>query len=191
MLVSYDGGAYSGWQLQSQEPSIQAEIEAALSMVLREGRRTLSVCATGRTDSGVHAEGQVRAGGRCWTQALAGWFVGCCHCTWGARLNPEPSVRAALAPATPTQVVQFFTNVSTIDPQRLPFKLNSLLPDDIRVREMHPTAPDFVVTVSAIDKVGGSVCVLVTPDLGMQRVLLWWGCRWLAHHLPVSGLRLC
>lgn len=60
MIVSYDGTAYSGWQLQSRARTIQGEIERALSTVLREDRQTLCVCAAGRTDAGVHAVGQVR-----------------------------------------------------------------------------------------------------------------------------------
>lgn len=65
MLVSYDGTAYSGWQLQlqSRARTIQAEIERALSTVLRDDRATLGVCAAGRTDAGVHAVGQVRLAG--------------------------------------------------------------------------------------------------------------------------------
>jgi len=59
MVLSYDGTAYSGWQLQTRARTIQAEIERALSTVLREDRSTLSVCAAGRTDAGVHAVGQV------------------------------------------------------------------------------------------------------------------------------------
>jgi tRNA pseudouridine38-40 synthase len=59
MLVSYDGTAYSGWQLQTRAVTIQGEMERALSTVLREGRRCLGVCAAGRTDAGVHARGQV------------------------------------------------------------------------------------------------------------------------------------
>lgn len=51
------------------------------------------------------------------------------------------------------QVVQFATNVTSIDTQRLPYKLNSLLPHDIRVCWMSQTAPDFSVTVSAKHKV--------------------------------------
>lgn len=51
-------------------------------------------------------------------------------------------------------MVHFMTNVTSIDPERLPFKLNTLLPHDIRIRWMRRTAPDFSVTVSAIDKVG-------------------------------------
>jgi hypothetical protein len=63
MLVSYDGTAYSGWQLQSlaQARTIQGQIERALTTVLREDRDTICVCAAGRTDAGVHAVGQVRA----------------------------------------------------------------------------------------------------------------------------------
>lgn len=45
------------------------------------------------------------------------------------------------------------TNVTTIDPSRLPYKLNSLLPHDIRVTWMSQTAPDFNVTVTAKHKV--------------------------------------
>lgn len=52
------------------------------------------------------------------------------------------------------QVVQFMTNVSSLDPQRFPYKLNSLLPKDIRVYWMSKTAPDFSVTASANHKVG-------------------------------------
>ncbi|KAG1680377.1 hypothetical protein FOA52_015468 [Chlamydomonas sp. UWO 241] len=61
-IVQYDGTLYRGWQVQLQPdgyPSIQGNIERALSTLLREGRDTLKVCAAGRTDSGVHAEGQV------------------------------------------------------------------------------------------------------------------------------------
>jgi hypothetical protein len=60
MIITYDGTAYSGWQLQIRAPTIQAQIERALSTVLRVDRKTLCVCAAGRTDAGVHARGQVR-----------------------------------------------------------------------------------------------------------------------------------
>lgn len=59
----------------------------------------------------------------------------------------------------PTQVVQFFTNSTAIDPAALPRKLNSLLPHDIRVRWMSQTAPDFSVTVSALRKVRVRHCM--------------------------------
>lgn len=50
------------------------------------------------------------------------------------------------------------TNVTSIDPHQLPYKLNSLLPHDIRVSWMSQTAPDFNVTVSAQHKVCPCCC---------------------------------
>lgn len=61
LTLSYMGGRYSGWQMQARKggPSpatVQAELEKALARIL--GVRC-PVCAAGRTDAGVHAEGQV------------------------------------------------------------------------------------------------------------------------------------
>jgi tRNA pseudouridine38-40 synthase len=56
LTVSYDGGAYAGWQLQPDKPTVQGELEAAL---LRITQQTIRVTAAGRTDAGVHALGQV------------------------------------------------------------------------------------------------------------------------------------
>ena len=56
LTLSYDGGAYVGWQRQANGPSIQAEIESALARV--EGA-PVTVVGAGRTDAGVHAVGQV------------------------------------------------------------------------------------------------------------------------------------
>lgn len=56
LLVSYDGTAYGGWQIQKNCISVQQKMqEAALGLF---GKQT-SVVASGRTDSGVHAAGQV------------------------------------------------------------------------------------------------------------------------------------
>lgn len=110
MLVSYDGTAYSGWQLQPHAPTVQQHVEHALGTVLREPREALGVRAAGRTDAGVHAAGQV---------------------------------------------VQFCTSSpEKLQPGKLPLKLNSLLPHDIRVTWVGQTAADFNVTCSAIGKVG-------------------------------------
>lgn len=54
--VEYDGSAYRGWQTQGHAPSVQDAIEDALSYVA--DHRVRVTCA-GRTDSGVHATGQV------------------------------------------------------------------------------------------------------------------------------------
>jgi len=56
LTVEYDGTAYSGWQRQAEEPTVQAEIERALTSMTRS---TITVIGAGRTDAGVHALGQV------------------------------------------------------------------------------------------------------------------------------------
>lgn len=50
--LSYDGGAYCGWQRQSDAPSVQETLEKALSTLLRQ---TVEVVGAGRTDTGVNA----------------------------------------------------------------------------------------------------------------------------------------
>src|SRR5258706_10481585 len=54
--LAYDGTAYCGWQVQTNGPSLQAPIERAILKLTGEKASLLSA---GRTDSGVHALGQV------------------------------------------------------------------------------------------------------------------------------------
>ncbi len=54
--IEYDGNGFSGWQLQAGVRTVQACVEAALAKVADHPVRV--ICA-GRTDTGVHARGQV------------------------------------------------------------------------------------------------------------------------------------
>ncbi len=54
--LSYDGTAYCGWQVQPNGPSVQGELQRALSLLLR---REISITGAGRTDAGVHASEMV------------------------------------------------------------------------------------------------------------------------------------
>lgn len=56
LIISYDGTAYSGWQLQPKQPTIEAKLNKALSELLGE---EICVIGASRTDSGVHALGNV------------------------------------------------------------------------------------------------------------------------------------
>ena len=56
LRIEYDGAPYVGWQRQENGPSVQGAIEAAILSLTGE---TVSIRGAGRTDSGVHAMGQV------------------------------------------------------------------------------------------------------------------------------------
>lgn len=62
LLISYDGTDYCGWQKQKDhehgpdKPSVQETLEIAFSKVLNE---KIEMCASGRTDAGVHALAQI------------------------------------------------------------------------------------------------------------------------------------
>jgi tRNA pseudouridine38-40 synthase len=56
LVLSYDGTDFSGWQKQDKDRSVQGELEAALEKM--HGHPVPTIGA-GRTDSGVHAMGQV------------------------------------------------------------------------------------------------------------------------------------
>lgn len=54
--VEYDGSSFCGWQRQTHSPSVQAEVEAALTSVANQPVR---VACAGRTDTGVHGTNQI------------------------------------------------------------------------------------------------------------------------------------
>jgi tRNA pseudouridine38-40 synthase len=56
--VAYDGAKFSGWAAQTGLRTVQGDLEAWIARVLRLETRPILICA-GRTDSGVHARGQV------------------------------------------------------------------------------------------------------------------------------------
>lgn len=56
LLIAYDGTAYVGWQVQPNGTSIQSVVQEAIRRLTGED---VKLIAAGRTDSGVHALGQV------------------------------------------------------------------------------------------------------------------------------------
>ena len=50
--LAYNGSGYNGWQIQPNAPSVQEEINKALTLLLKQ---EINVTGAGRTDTGVHA----------------------------------------------------------------------------------------------------------------------------------------
>ncbi|XP_052190847.1 uncharacterized protein LOC127800334 isoform X2 [Diospyros lotus] len=59
MVIAYDGTRFSGWQYQQFTPTVQCIVEKALSKITKLERKDLCLVGASRTDTGVHAWGQV------------------------------------------------------------------------------------------------------------------------------------
>jgi tRNA pseudouridine38-40 synthase len=82
LLIEYDGGPYNGFQAQAGQPSVQSSLERAVEAFCGE-RATIYVA--GRTDSGVHATGQVAH-----FQVEKAWPAEVVRNAINAHLMPEP-----------------------------------------------------------------------------------------------------
>ncbi len=56
LIVAYDGTDFAGWQVQKDQRTVQGVLQEAIG---RMHKHPVKVIGSGRTDSGVHAEGQV------------------------------------------------------------------------------------------------------------------------------------
>ena len=56
-IISYDGSGFSGYQVQPKKRTVQSVIEAVLTKMHKGS--SVKISASGRTDAGVHAKGQV------------------------------------------------------------------------------------------------------------------------------------
>ncbi len=94
LLIEYDGTPFVGWQRQGSGVSVQSVLEAAASRL--SGGAPVPCSAAGRTDSGVHAEGQVAM-----LSLPDGLAAGKVRDALNYHLRPHPAVvlRAAPAPA--------------------------------------------------------------------------------------------
>lgn len=84
-LVAYDGTDFHGFQLQPNVPTVQAALEVALQACSGEACR---IVGSGRTDTGVHANGQAVAVHVPWRHSLRDL-----QRAWNAHLPPSVTVR--------------------------------------------------------------------------------------------------
>ncbi|XP_038720370.1 tRNA pseudouridine synthase A 1 isoform X2 [Tripterygium wilfordii] len=59
LVIAYDGTNYAGWQFQLSPPTVQCILEKALIRATKLERKDLHLVGASRTDTGVHAWGQV------------------------------------------------------------------------------------------------------------------------------------
>lgn len=71
--IEYDGSAYAGWQFQAGKPSVQAQVQQALSII---ANHDVTVLCAGRTDAGVHALEQVVHFDTDAIRPLKAWVIG-------------------------------------------------------------------------------------------------------------------
>ena len=71
--IEYDGTAYNGWQRQLNGDGVQERVERALSKVANE---PVEIICAGRTDTGVHASGQVVHFDTNSERSSRGWLLG-------------------------------------------------------------------------------------------------------------------
>ena len=86
LIIEYVGSRYSGWQRQHHSPSVQEEIEKALSAVADDA---ITIVASGRTDAGVHAYAQCAHFETDKKRDNKAWVLGV-----NAKLPPDISIRS-------------------------------------------------------------------------------------------------
>jgi len=84
LILEYDGGPYCGFQAQAALPTVQAALERAVKAFCGEAVRAH---AAGRTDTGVHATGQVAH-----VDLAKAWPPETVRKALNAHLRPEPVV---------------------------------------------------------------------------------------------------
>lgn len=93
-LVAYDGSDFCGFQVQRDVPTIQGALEQSLAAFSEPVGR---IAGAGRTDTGVHARGQVIAGAAHWKH---GWAE--LQRAWNAHLPAAIVVRRVVAEPPPS-----------------------------------------------------------------------------------------
>jgi tRNA pseudouridine38-40 synthase len=82
LVIEYDGGPFCGWQRQTDDPTVQGAIEAA---VLRFSGESVRLTCAGRTDAGVHAIHQVAH-----LDLVKAWRTDTVRDALNAHLRPQP-----------------------------------------------------------------------------------------------------
>lgn len=159
LVVSYRGTRFCGWQIQKNGWSIQAELESAIATATGE---TVRVIGSGRTDAGVHAEGQVASLELRHWNATAQRLVPAIN----QRLPDDVCVRQAFH-----AVDDFHAIANAIDKTYRYRILNARVPDPLAVEFQHriPRKLDVDQMVRAAENFRGEHDFIAFETLGAPR----------------------
>ena len=138
--VEYDGSCYCGWQMQSHGTrTVQDEVEKALSAV---ANHPVQVVCAGRTDTGVHATGQVVHFDTDAVRKTKAWVMGanthlpddvCIH--WSKQVDAGFSARFSASMRSYRYVIQKRAARPALYSHRVTW-----IHDDLNIRAMHAAA---------------------------------------------------
>jgi len=140
MIIEYDGHGFYGWQKQPEKlglRTVQQALEQAITKITSE--HNLQIIAAGRTDTGVHAKGQVV----------------------NVKINKE------------------------IEPDRLRHALNSIMDNDIKIRAIEETAPEFHARFDAKSRV---YRYFISQ---MPSAFSWRHKTFISQHLGIAAMQAC
>ena len=115
--ISYDGTEFSGWAIQPDRRTVAGALTQALSVLLRQ---PVQLVVAGRTDAGVHAQGQV------------------------SHVDVEVGALRALAPRNHSADQDEAARTGLVR------RLAGVLPPDVRVRSVRPAPDGFDARFSAL-----------------------------------------
>ena len=145
--VEYAGTEFSGSQLQVGARTVQQELEAALNVFFRTGEsRAIKVHFSGRTDSGVHAQGQVAH------FDLSDDFLKRCSHSGNAGISlgvPWPGAAIGEPPSGTIQAASLTSALSSSALQSMCWALNGILPKDVSIVQAQIVQHDFHARYSA------------------------------------------
>lgn len=157
MKIEYAGHKFCGSQLQGKERTVQLEMESAINQFFRTGApRAIKVNFSGRTDSGVHALGQVVNFDlpdeyllRSIHSGSTGFLSQLSPSAISQSSDPSPSALSSPPAGGFTQSIDLDAALDTSALQKLCWALNGILPQDLSITQAQIVPQNFNARFSA------------------------------------------